>query len=87
MQQQNIRALTEAQQKQRSCVESTQQQISEEKKVLQKQSSIVNQDKIAVQKELQELQPIIDEITEAIQSISKNELMELAKIVHPTRDM
>lgn len=47
----------------------------------------MNQDKIAVQKELQELQPVIDEITDAIQSISKNELMELAKIVHPTKDM
>lgn len=56
----------EAQEKQRTIVENTQTQAAEEKKVLQKQSSVVNQDKIAVQKELQELQPVIDEITEAI---------------------
>lgn len=56
----------EAQEKQRKIVENTQTQAAEEKKVLQKQSSVVNQDKIAVQKELQELQPVIDEITEAI---------------------
>lgn len=56
----------EAQEKQRKIVENTQTQAAEEKEVLQKQSSVVNQDKIAVQKELQELQPVIDEITEAI---------------------
>ena len=44
----------EAQEKQRKIVENTQTQAAEEKKVLQKQSSVVNQDKIAVQKELQE---------------------------------